>query len=315
MKRKRVQMIVSEVGTACLALLLIFCSCTPEKPQPKVKAAYYWSTTLRMDSARTAFIQSHGITRLYVRYFDVVNTREGPMPNATLAFNDSMPADVEIVPTVFITNDCMAHPQPQLGEMIAKRVLQMNETNDVMNVKEIQMDCDWTNSTRKYFFQLLTDMRAYLKERGVALSATIRLHQLSHPVPPVDRGVLMLYNTGDFTDIKCEKPILDLEDVRPYLSGLRDYHLSMAAAYPLYRWHLLFRQGQFVGVMHADDDLPVLESDTIVVREPALDDILAVKRQVEDLRPELDREVILYELNDYNTTRFKYDDYEKIFGD
>lgn len=311
----RTKTMISEVGAVCLALLLILCSCTSESAAPKVKAAYYWSTTLRMDSVRTAFVLSHDITRLYVRYFDVVNTAQGPMPNATLAFNDSIPQGVEVIPTVFITNDCMAHPQPQLGELIAKRVLQMNETNDVMNVKEVQMDCDWTISTRKNFFQVLSDMRAYLKERGVVLSATIRLHQLTQPVPPVDRGVLMLYNTGDFTDIQCEKPILDIEDVKPYLKGLRGYDLPLSAAYPLYRWHLLFRQDCFVGVMHSDDDLPVLEGDTIVVREPSLDDILTVKAQVERLRPGLNREVILYELNDYNTTRFKYDDYEKIFGD
>lgn len=310
-KRQR----VLEVGPVLLAALLILFSCTGKTDAPKVKAAYYWSTTLRMDSVRTAFIRAHGITRLYVRYFDVVDTDNGPLPNATLAFNDSMPENVEIVPVVFITNECMAHPQPALAELIAKRVLQMNETNDVAGVKEIQIDCDWTVSTRQNFFQLLTDMRTWLKEKGVALSATIRLHQLSQPVPPVDRGVLMLYNTGDVTRLDCEKPILDIEDVKPYLKGLRDYGLPLASAYPLYRWHLLFRQDRFVGVMHADDDLPVIEGDTIVVREPALEDILAVKEKVDALRPGLNDEVILYELNDYNTTRFEYDEYEKIFGD
>ena len=123
-----------------------------------------------------------------------------------------------------------------------------------------------------------------------------------------------LHSTAPQEDIQI-KDILDIEDVRPYLSGLRGYDLPLAAAYPLYRWRLLFRQGQYVGVMHADDDLPVLEGDTIVIREPSLDDILTVKEQVESIRPELSREVILYELNDYNTTRFKYDDYEKIFAD
>ncbi len=67
--------------------------------------------------------------------------------------------------------------------------------------------------------------------------------------------------------------------------------------------------------MHSDDEYPVIAGDTIVVREPSLDDILVVKAEVERLRPELSHEVILYELNNYNTTRFKYDDYEKIFGD
>lgn len=312
---RQVRRHASEVGLVMLSLLLIVVSCKDNTPAPKVKAAYYWTTTLKMDSVRTSFIESHDITRLYVRYFDVVNTPKGPMPNATLAFNDSMPKGVEVVPTVFVTNDCMAHPQPELGRMIAKRVLQMNETNDIVGVREVQIDCDWTISTRKNFFQMVADMRSYLKEHDVDLSATIRLHQLTQPVPPVDRGVLMLYNTGDLTDLSCEKPILDIQDVRPYLKGLSDYDLPLAAAYPLYRWHLLFRGGRFVGVMHSDDEYPVIAGDTIVVREPSLDDILVVKAEVERLRPELSHEVILYELNNYNTTRFKYDDYEKIFGD
>lgn len=305
---------ISESGLL-LVLVLIFCSCTSKDVSPKVKAAYYWSTTLKMDSVKTTFIHCHGITRLYVRYFDVVDTPSGPMPNATLLFNDTLPQNLDIIPTVFITNDCMKLQHDGLAEKIAQRVLQMNETNDVMNVREIQIDCDWTMSTRANFFRLLHDMRAYLKERGVGLSATIRLHQLTQPPPPVDRGVLMLYNTGDFTDIECEKPILDIQDVEPYLAGLAKYDLPLASAFPLYRWRLLFLQNHFVDIIHSEDEYTEMQGDTIVVREPMLDDILNVKEAVKKRRPELTREVILYELNEYNLTRFKDEDYEKILAD
>ena len=294
MKRKRVQMIVSEVGTACLALFLIFCSCTPEKPQPKVKAAYYWSTTLRMDSARTAFIQSHGITRLYVRYFDVVNTREGPMPNATLAFNDSMPADVEIVPTVFITNDCMAHPQPQLGEMIAKRVLQMNETNDIERVSEIQIDCDYTDRSRATYYDFLSEVRREAESQGLRLSTTIRLHQLSMPPPPADYGVLMLYNTGSPRNFVERNPVLDFRDVQPYLSRLDDYELPLAAAYPVFLW-----QREINGVR--------------IEHEVTADEILRVKKAVEHQRPELRHTILTYHLDNENINRYNTETYEAIY--
>jgi hypothetical protein len=35
----------------------------------------------------------------------------------------------------------------------------------------------------------------------------------------------MMYNTGDFTDFNCKRPILDMKDVAPYLNILADTDL------------------------------------------------------------------------------------------
>ena len=195
---------------------------------------YYWSTTFRIDSTKQAFINEHRITRLYVRYFDVVmNERQEPQPNATIRFETAMPDSVDIIPTIFITPDCMMQPAGDLADKILKRILQMNETHDIMNVHEIQMDCDWTPKSRQHYFNFLADLREKAKANGLRLSTTIRLHQLSQKAPPVDRGVLMMYNTGDHTDIHCERPILDTEAAMPYIRHLSSYDLPLATAYPL----------------------------------------------------------------------------------
>lgn len=300
--------------TACM-LALLASACGRTDGGGSRRSVYYWSTVLDIDSTKQAFIDRHGISRMYVRYFDVVAGEDGsPVPNATLRFGTGVPQGVEVVPAVYIVNECMAADTAGLAGLILKRILQMNATNDIGGVKEIQIDCDWTRRTRQRYFGFLRTLRAMAAERGVKVSATIRLHQLAEGAPPVDRGVLMMYNTGDFTDISCGKPILDMRDAAPYLRHLADYELPLSAAYPIYSWRILFRGGRYVGIMHRDDDLPVLPGDSIVTRAPSLDDITTAAGAVGSRRPDANSEIILFDLSRQNATRFKPDDYEKIFG-
>lgn len=300
--------------TACL-LALLASACGRTDGGGSRRSVYYWSTVLDIDSTKQAFIDRHGVNRMYVRYFDVVIGEDGrPVPNATLRFRTGVPQGVEVVPAVYIVNECMAADTAGLAGLILKRILQMNATNDIGGVKEIQIDCDWTRRTRQRYFGFLRTLRAMAAERGVKVSATIRLHQLAEGAPPVDRGVLMMYNTGDFTDISCQKPILDTRDAAPYLRHLAGYGLKLAAAYPIYSWRILFRGGRYVGIMHRDDDLPVLPGDSIVTRAPSLDDITTAAGAVGSRRPDANSEIILFDLSRQNATRFKPDDYEKIFG-
>ena len=289
-------------------------SCT-HSDKPATHSMYYWSTVFKLSDSKRAFLQRHNIQRLYIRYFDVVADDNGmPIPNATIQFQDSIPQGIEIVPTVFIVNDCMRKDISSLAQKIVRRIMQMNATNDIDNVKEIQIDCDWTLTTRQRFFDFMTQLRTIAHSKGLLLSATIRLHQLSQTPPPADRGILMLYNTGDFTQLTCHKPILDMTDVAPYLSHISNYPLSLSTAYPIFGWRILFRQGQYVGIIHADDDLPILPSDSIVKREPTIHDVLDGVKAIERKRSEANDEIILFDLTDNNINRFNDKDYEKIFN-
>ena len=297
-----------------IATSLLLVSCRQDKPTETLRSAYYWSTTWNMDSSKTSFIREHGIKRLYVRYFDVVKDEGGNIvPNATLQFEDStIPKGIEIVPTVFIVNDCMRTSQP-LADKIFQRILQMGEANDIPPVREIQIDCDWTASTQKAYFDFLKTLREKARAKDIRLSATIRLHQLSMTPPPVDKGVLMMYNTGDAKQLACHKPILDMKDAAPYIQHLGSYPLPLSAAYPLFSWRILFREGKFVGIMHADDDLPVLPDDSIVPRQPEMEDIMEAVRSINHQNKDINNEVILFDLNNPNIKRFKPSDYEKIY--
>lgn len=314
-----------------LSATIGFTSCSQGKAEKTLRSAYYWSTIWQLDSNKMNFIRKHHINRLYVRYFDVVKDADGEiMPNATLHFNNLeedgngnkneslVPEGIEIIPVIYIVNDCLKTlPKKRLGNLADKillRILQMNEANDIKSVKEIQIDCDWTASTQKAYFDFLEKLREKAKAKQIQLSATIRLHQLSMTPPPVDRGILMMYNTGDAKLLECHKPILDMKDVAPYIQHLGNYPLPLAAAYPLFSWRILFREGKFVGIMHADDDFPVLPGDSIVVRKPEMADIMEAVRSINHQNSNINNEVILFDLNTDNIKRFKSEDYEKIFN-
>lgn len=277
--------------------------CTQPIELPEENAVYYWRTDLRLDSTERAFLATYNIKKVYCRYFDVVinDTATGPMPNATIHFNDTLPDGIELIPTVYITENCMHQPHKGLAQKLVQRIKQMNETNDIKNVHEIQIDCDYTERSRQTYYEFLKEVRAAWLEPNNPdntsthiLSTTIRLHQLAMEAPPADYGVLMLYNTGDPRKWTERNPILDIRDVSPYLKRLDDYPLPLAAAYPVYSW---LRVIQGVNVVH-----------TVEAAE-----ILQVKEAVEKKRQGLKRSIITYHLDKENINRYKPKTYEAIY--
>ena len=297
-----------------LIIIVVFCSCSKQQGE-KTNAVYYWSTTFKSDSIQQSFLRQHHIKKIYLRFFDVVVDEQGNvMPNATVRFATPVPKDVEIVPVVYIVNDCLYRSIDKLDSLILQRVTQMCETNAITPFRELQIDCDWTARSRTHYFQVLSRLNERAKKQGVVLSATIRLHQLGEAPPPVEKGILMLYNTGDVTRLDCEHPILDMKDAAPYLRKLSKYRLPLATAYPVYAWRVLFRKGKFVGILHSDDELPIIDGDSIVVREPPLEMVLKAKQAVDKEQRSANNEIILFDISNENIQRINKYHYEKIFN-
>lgn len=283
----------------CLLGLLMI-SCEKQRYQGKsldlCNAVYFWRTDLRFDSTEKAFLAQHNIKKVYCRYFDVVMDDEAndPRPNATIAFSDMLPSGVELIPTIYITENCMHQWHQDLARKVAQRIRQMNETNHIYNVREIQIDCDYTSKSRATYYRFLKAIKSQLATTHYTLSTTIRLHQLAMPAPPVDYGVLMVYNTGDPRKWQARNPILDYRDVYPYLSNLSQYQLPLATAYPVYQW---IRNIQNVRVEHS----------------VGADEIIKVKTALEKERPSLSRTIITYHLDTDNINRYKTETYEEIY--
>ena len=283
----------------CLLMCLITAGCSEQRELAEGNAVYYWRTELRLDTTERAFLRAHHINKVYCRYFDVVmdtDEAKGPVPNATISFTDTLPQGVELVPTVYITEDCMHEHHTGLAEKLVKRILQMNETNDISGVREIQIDCDYTARSRKVYYDFLKAVAnsSLFTSHFSLLSTTIRLHQLAMEAPPVDYGVLMIYNTGDPRKFTERNPVLDLRDVVPYLRNLDSYPLPLAAAYPVYRWS---RDIYGVHVEHSVE----------------ADEILRVKHAVEHERHSLAGSIVTYHLDKENIQRYNPEFYETIY--
>ena len=277
-----------------LIVVLLLTGCRQQSPMPQENSIYYWRTEWRLDSVEHDFLKQYDIHKVYCRYFDVVMRDNEPMPNATISFTEPIDPSLSIVPTVYITEDCMHSEHKGLAERIVERIVQMNETNDVKNVKEIQIDCDYTGRSLKTYYAFLEEVRTTVRQHNIRRSTTIRLHQLSREVPPADYGVLMLYNTGNPEKYAERNPILDIRDVMPYISKLDDYALPLAAAYPVFLW-----QRTIYGV-HVDHWVEA-------------DEILKVKDVVEEKRPELRRTILTYHLDKENIKRYTSETYETIY--
>ncbi len=331
-----------------LLIVVTIMGCKPavngvEDPKP---AVYYWRTTLTLDSVERQFLHDHNVGKMYVRYFDITLNDKGQLrPNATIAFEDSIPTGIEVIPTIFIVNNCIEHRIDTIAPLLVQRVLQMNETHDIASVKEIQIDCDWTAATQDAYFNFLQLIKQMLKEKGMKLSVTIRLHQLAMPAPPAHYGVLMMYNTGDLKNSKQRNPILDKRDVEPFLKYLANYQLPLCAAYPNFNWQLLYTGDKFRDILYSEDlndtslyskvdkdkylvissiDLPNYLSsnssytylnagDTVMVVKPDAQTLVQVHDALSHERPGINNQVIIYSLNKSSINNYTSSDYEKIF--
>lgn len=342
-----------------LMTALASCSGTGAEIQPvhdEHNAAYYWKTVFHLDSADLAFLKKQDIKRVYLRMFDVTkdayatDINEKTIPNASVKIGDSdyslltdSLADMEFVPVVYITLDAlktMAGHEGVLASNIVNRIANMCSYNCLPNVQELQLDCDWTTSTEASFFALCDSVRNCISRRQLPwrISSTIRLHQLQRKAPPVDNGVLMVYNTGNFNDPNAENSIISVKDVKPYLKYLSDYPLHLDVAYPTYSWQLLFRKNQFMGLFNGADladttrfahrgentyaavcDIPhnnriIRNGDIIREETSGYADISAVKALIEAELSGRTHSNILYHIDYKNLSKYTSDEIDNLFS-
>ncbi|MDE6576858.1 MAG: hypothetical protein K2J82_06210 [Muribaculaceae bacterium] len=343
---------------AFIFFLSISCrgTATDSQAAEKVKnGVYYWKTVFNLDSTDLAFMQQHNIGRIYLRMFDVVENRSYPdkpektIPNATVRISDPQYqllqdslSDVEFIPTVYITLEAMKAVKDEEGVLasnIVKRIRNMCQYNKLPNVGELQLDCDWTQSTEQSFFRLCDSVRYFIAQENLPwqLSSTIRLHQLSGKNPPVDKGVLMVYNTGDYFDQDTRNSIIDPAEVEPYISRLSDYTIPLDVAYPTYSWQLLFSDREFAGLTQginlADtsmfsrnnnlyavketfthNDRYIYRGDIIKAEDSDIKDILATKKMIEQHLKSHTHSNILYHLDFKNLSKYSSDEIDAILA-
>ncbi len=223
---------------------------------------YHWKTTYNPTEYEKQWLKENDVHRIYVRMFDVDNVGWYQdiriEPSATTVFiQDVINEDMEYVPTIYITLDALLYFDEcggieKYADKIIKRALNMADYYSFPKVKELQIDCDWTPSTQDDFFRLCECMRDSLHQQNILLSSTIRLHQLKTQAPPVDCGVLMLYNIGNLKDYRTENSIITPQMIKPYLCDF-NYTLPLDVALPTFSWGACFREGKFGCIVRNTD--------------------------------------------------------------
>ena len=211
-------------------------------------------------------------------------------------FQDTLSAKLaadkwNLIPVVFIHPDVFKYAQKGSADKLARRVLSRSldhirnrmlyadyrepsaedsaklrsgEMHSFAKVKpvrerinEIQIDCDWTESSRDQYFEFL---KALKKAAGdIQVSVTLRLYPFRYPekagVPPADKAVLMCYNMGDLKEQSVTNSILDKDVLESYLKPAKEYPLQLDVALPAFNWAVKYRHGQFIGLIRSSAEI------------------------------------------------------------
>lgn len=145
------------------------------------------------------------------------------------------------------------------------------------DIQELLFDCDWTESSKDNYFYLLEKLKS--KFPNYKIASTIRLWQYKYyekaGVPPVDKGLLMCYNMTNPTEYKTKNSIGTSDELADYITHDK-YPLELDIALPLFSWSVLFRGGEFKGVISEYQDFeksPIIFKKTDENKYTLQDDI------------------------------------------
>ncbi|MGE0050114.1 MAG: hypothetical protein AB7S49_01190 [Arcobacter sp.] len=229
---------------SAIFLISSFFLISTKKPEPLFISFYSWENS---------FDKKDINEKLYIKVLDIAYSTKLEIVTTNLK---TTPKD--FVPVIYITNETMKNVDYSL---VSNAIL---KTLKNLNFNEVQIDCDWSDSSQSNYFKLLEDLKTKLNK---PLSATIRLHQIKYyvktGVPPVDYGVLMYYNMSDITNIDTKNSILDNDIAKKYHYNFDNYKLKLKLALPLYSQAIQFRENKalsiFEGVERSDFDSNFIE--------------------------------------------------------
>lgn len=326
--------------------LVVLTQCRPHPGPPPALAFYHWKSELQLSASELEVLRTNAVELLYIRLFDI-DWEDSPVPKGVLQATAHWPTTA-FIPTIFITNrtfEALATEAiPELASKIVKKVSALIPPAQLPLVRGFQVDCDWTESTRPIYFDLLRELKAQLgAPYDQSFSATIRLHQIKYfertGVPPVDRGMLMYYNMSPVMDPKTTNSILDLGEAAKYQVNFDRYPLPLDLALPMYSWGVLIREGKVIRLINnlgpeALSDTARFQAaggaffevkkstylegyylyrgDRIRLELVEADTLVAAVQQLRGLLPPAPRHLTFYHLDSLTVNRYAYDFYEKL---
>jgi hypothetical protein len=238
-----------------LIVLLGLVSC--HKSRVVNASFYYWKTVYDANATEERYFKALHCKKLYVRITDVDNGDNGAVPVSPVTFKSLLPDSVQLIPVVFIVNNVLKKlNHNQLNDLAGKVIYYVKgrvKSSGNASFNELQIDCDWTRSTRDNYFYLLRQIKANAGLKNKTLSVTLRLHQVknqkSSGIPPADRVMLMCYNMGNLRKYGIQNSILEQTELEKYVGGnLSSYPIPVDVGLPVFSWAVVFRQKQYAGI-------------------------------------------------------------------
>ncbi len=305
-----------------LFIVLLFLGCNSSSKKSPIDF-YYWRSHYSVNETEKKAVDSLKVENVYVRFFDVDKMVNHIQPVGIIQNFDAAKLHVNYVPTVFITNRTFLDTPKEQVKLLAKNVSNfINETakkGQLNQFNEIQIDCDWTTSTRENYFYFLNELK---RTSGKKLSATLRLHQVKYKekegIPPLDKMVLMCYATENPTEQSERNSILDINIAKDYLQNLERYPIKLDVALPIYSWAIVTNHLGKVKLVNSFSEQDLIGQPVKKIREgfyEVQDDFFVEKFyvskgftiKVETISPEL-----LVEMKAFLDSKLK-DDYRLIY--
>ncbi len=243
--------------------LLYSCANTNET---KNVSFYHWKAKAKFTDTYKNALTLANSKKVYVHYFDLNlvgekdSENDGIYPVYLLREVDEAYQDFDIVPVVYITNQVFRNAINIKGLVArtTKLIHQISEKQFNKKLTTIQIDCDWTQTTKNAYFEFLK-----LMQKEFEISTTIRLHQIKFQkqtgIPPVKIGTLMLYNIGDLKNQK-ENSILENSIVQKYINSESSYPLKLSLGLPLFSQTIVTNTSNKIKIIK-DTERSILEND------------------------------------------------------
>lgn len=232
-------------------LLLFACQKKGEKPAIVERSFYAWKDSYYLSDITKNELSNLKTKKIYCKLFEVdYNDAQGNFPyekNRPDEFYGEGLDSLEIVPTIFIKNGIFQYNNEKSLHELADNIVFLIDKYTQKKYKEIQIDCDWTKSTKDKYFLLLKNIKNI---SGKKVSCTLRLYPYAYPdvmgVPPVDSVTLMCYNLISPFSNKNKNSILDLNELEKYVKIPQEqYPVHLDIALPVFYWTHLYHNNQF----------------------------------------------------------------------
>jgi hypothetical protein len=246
-----------------VSVMFLFPCCNEANKVAKVERSFFLERRLfQMSEPELAALKKLQAKKLYVNFFNVIWNKKNltPVPANKLEFKDSSSkiistAGFTIVPVINLSNEILEKIDTSkliaLGEKINYLLGEMIREIKVKNIRQIQIDCEWTNETKEKYFDFLQYFRLILKLKDRELSAAIRFHNTLFTgradIPPVNRGLLAAFSFEHMKQLNSSDSIVDAEQLKKFINNPDDYPIPLDIALPLYNnYQELLKMGKSI---------------------------------------------------------------------